>query len=127
MVNNRLVPLELEEIFVEILSVTCDADLRKRFETAGIGSTEVRVLSPNRFLGGFMETLPIENRIRHYFETIDWSNRADISKLLPIINQALQKLGSHHPSDIVRKSEKVFEKSGVYFNGIKLVRRREKQ
>ena len=121
--NNRLVSPELEKIFVELLTLTCDADMRTRFEQAGISSTEVRVLSPNGIPGCFMETLSIENRIEHYFETIDWSKRVDIAKLLPIINESLRKLSSYHLTDVISRATAVFEKTGVYFDGDKLVRR----
>jgi len=125
MANNRLVSYELEKVFVEVIETTWDADSRKRFQAAGISTTEIFVLSPNGIPGCYMETLSIEGRIKHYFETIDFTKREDIGKLLQIVNFALRKLHSFHSSDssgIVERSAEAFKEAGVYFNGTRLVR-----
>ena len=123
--NSENTPDDLRNLFIEIIAKTSDCYLRRYFERAGIETTEMRAISPSSIHAGetiYMETLPVEDRIKHYFETIDWSNPKSKARLYPILIGSLKKLGASCPSHEADRLLDRLHDHNLVFDGVSLKR-----
>jgi hypothetical protein len=126
--NIDIVPDELKDLFIDIISMASTSQLRDWFEAMGIDTTEERMLTPaptKVTADGspiYMETKPVPQRVKHYFETVDWTDRKMVAKILWIVNLAARSLGEHHPSRIIQRANPILERHGLTFDGIRIRR-----
>lgn len=103
---------ELEELFIEILEVTCDMYLRQRFSFVGLPTTEQFYASPSG-KDGMMETKPIRKRIEGYFLHADLLEPSTSKKVWSLVKNALCRLDMHAKSDLPQRIQSTLADFGL--------------
>lgn len=116
--KTALISLDLREFFIDAIALTADCYLRHQMEAMNITTDEVLALTPSGFLA---ETKPVRYRVERYFASIDWSDRLEIIKILPLIEQAIERL-RFHPSDQFTRTISALHSNNLGFEDGKIVR-----
>ena len=122
-VKSALIPESLREMFIDAVALTPDCYLRHQMEAMNISTDEVLRRTPSGYLA---ETMPVRYRVERYFASIDWSERLEIIKILPLIEQAIERLRFHPSCQFVRTIEALYSYDLGFEHG-KIVRLAKKK